>query len=249
MAHNVRYEKNAKDEWNFRTSKINVDDRYDIPFSEIFEKYLPRNKKLSVLEVGSIPGNFLVYFNKNFGYQVNGIDFADNDQVFHETMRKNGIDDYKFTKGDFFEFNPPTKYDLVASFGFIEHFDNIADIVKRHVNLVKPGGYLILTVPNFRFLQYLYHYKYDKNNLDIHNLDAMKIGSLKKILRKFQMTKVYAGYFGNLQVWRQETEVSLKQQRQLNSIHSWISKHGKKFPTSRLYSPYIVLIYRKPNLK
>lgn len=240
------YTKNAKDEWDFRTSKINVDDRYDIPFSTVFEKYLPRNKGFDVLEVGSIPGNFLVYFNKTLGYRVNGVDFADNDNVFHETMKKNGISDYDFTKADFFKFKPLKQYDVVASFGFIEHFDDTEDVIRRHAELVKPGGYLVLTVPNFRFLQYPYHLKYDKENLDIHNLNAMKIGALKRILKKLGMSKLHAGYFGNLQVWRQEGELDHANQKRLNSIHSWIDKHGKKFPTSRLYSPYIVLIYRKP---
>jgi 2-polyprenyl-3-methyl-5-hydroxy-6-metoxy-1,4-benzoquinol methylase len=249
MARKVRYETTAKDEWDNRTSDLDISIEHDMPFAEIFEAYLPKSTQMSIIEVGSIPGNFLVYFHKAFGYKVNGIDFAENTRVFHETMKCNGIKDYNFNKADFFNHSIKEKFDVVVSFGFIEHFDDTKDVVSRHVELMKPGGYLVLTVPNFRFLQYFYHLHFDKPNLDIHNLNAMKIGKLKSILKNQGMQKLYARYYGNLKVWRQNTPLSQNALKRVNALHRWVGDKGHKFPTSRLYSPYIVLIYRKPDDK
>ena len=43
-------------------------------------------------------------------------------------------------------------YDVVYSLGLIEHFVDRVSIVERHVRLARPGGLLILGVPNFRGL-------------------------------------------------------------------------------------------------
>jgi 2-polyprenyl-3-methyl-5-hydroxy-6-metoxy-1,4-benzoquinol methylase len=37
----------------------------------------------------------------------------------------------------------------VISFGFIEHFDNPENVIQKHLDLLKPGGILIVGVPNF----------------------------------------------------------------------------------------------------
>lgn len=246
----VQYSKSAKDEWNSRNNTLDKPDIVrTVMFADIFKKYLPTSPKLQCIEIGAIPGNFLVYFHKQFKYKITGIDFADNSHIFHETMKKNGIKEYTFIKDDFLNHKFSTRYDVVASFGFIEHFDNTREILSKHVDLVEPGGYLILTLPNFRFLQYFYHSYFDKPNLEIHNLDAMRFGYMKRLLRRLRMKKIYAGYYGNLSVWRQETELELKKLRQINHLHRFVVKYGDRFPTTRIYSPYIVFIYKKPGIK
>lgn len=243
----VVYEKNPKEEWDERVSTIKPAVVDDVVFSEIFKKYLPKSQELSCIEIGAIPGNFLVYFHKVFGYKITGIDFASDANLFHKTMKINDVEDYTFIKGDFLKYRFREQFDVVTSFGFIEHFDDVFDVLERHVDLVKPGGYLVISLPNFRFLQHLYHYYFDRANLDIHNLNAMRIGYLKRALNKLGMRRVYLKYFGHLQVWRQETKLTPKREQQIKRIHFWISKHGGKLPTMRLYSSYIVLIYQKPS--
>lgn len=241
----VAYETSAKEEWSERNSSLKPQLVRTVPFSDVFEKYLPKSSKFTCIEIGAIPGNFLVYLHKQFGYIPTGIDFAEQEHLFHETMKVNGIKDYHFIKGDFFKHKFPTQYNVVASFGFIEHFDDVKDVLQRHADLVKPGGYLVITLPNFRFLQHLYHHYFDKPNLSIHNLRAMHIGFLKSTLRGLGLQKIYTNYYGNLSVWRQESELNFRRLRQVNRIHRFVSKYGKMFPTSRLYAPYIILIYHK----
>ncbi|NTW62266.1 class I SAM-dependent methyltransferase [Candidatus Saccharibacteria bacterium] len=242
----IKYTDSAKAEWNRRTAQITATKTEGVVLSDIFEKYLPKSKQLTCIEIGSVPGNFLTYFYHKFGYQITGIDFSDNSKLFHETMKKNGIKNYKFINDEFLGHKFTGMYDVVTSFGFIEHFDDTLEVLGKHVDLVKPGGYLAITIPNFRFLQYLYHSYFDRNNLEIHNLKSMHIGYLKRYLKRRGLNKIVAGYFGNLSVWRQEEELDLKKLRMINAIHRWVSRNGKNLPNSRLYSPYILLIYKKP---
>lgn len=42
----------------------------------IFDQYLPKNDRLSVLEIGGAAGQFLVYMNRNSGYDVHCLDYS-----------------------------------------------------------------------------------------------------------------------------------------------------------------------------
>jgi 2-polyprenyl-3-methyl-5-hydroxy-6-metoxy-1,4-benzoquinol methylase len=51
---------------------------------------------------------------------------------------------------NFFEHSLPiASFDFVTSFGFIEHFDNPKVAVKYHIDLLKPGGMALITIPNY----------------------------------------------------------------------------------------------------
>lgn len=54
-------------------------------------------------------------------------------------MKKNHIDKYKFIKADIIDYKPDKKYRSVASFGFIEHFDDTDLILSKHDQLMQPG--------------------------------------------------------------------------------------------------------------
>ena len=50
--------------------------------------------------------------------------------------------------GDFRDVELSQQFDMVMSFGLIEHFDDPVLIVKHHARLCAPGGRVALTVPN-----------------------------------------------------------------------------------------------------
>jgi 2-polyprenyl-3-methyl-5-hydroxy-6-metoxy-1,4-benzoquinol methylase len=242
----LHYAVDAKTEWNARTASMKPSRVDSVVFSDLFEQFLPKSDKLTCIEIGALPGNYLAFFHNSFGYRVTGIDFSDNQDVFYKTMKINGIDDYTYIKDDFQTHKFSETYDIVTGFGFIEHFENVSTVIDKMATLVSPGGYLIMSVPNFRFLQHIYHYYFDKENLDIHNLKAMRLGFLKRTARTSGLKKIVAKYYGNLSVWKQDTSLDQDRQRLVNSIHRWVQRNGHKLPNSRFYSPYIILIYRKP---
>lgn len=240
----VTYRTDDKTEWDQRTSNIEPLKMADIPYQDLFNRLLPHNPKFKCIEIGAIPGSFLVYFYKQFGYHVTGLDFADNDKVFHDTMAANGIKDYDFIHSDFLAYHSDDKYDVVTSFGFVEHFDDYPDVVRRHCQLVKPGGYLVITMPNFRYLQFVYHLLFDRANLDIHNTKVMQPKKLGQIIAAEGFEPLFNGYYGKLQLWR-DTALSGLTARVERFIRHGLISIGRYLPVSRFYSPSIVLIYHR----
>lgn len=247
----VTYEVGAQEEWDERTqhnvylpSKVDV---HSILFGDLFEEYLPKGQ-LKAIEIGAIPGRFLVYLNKQHGYDITGLDFSANTDAFHQTMKKNNINKYNFINQDFLTFNSKLKYDVVLSFGFIEHFDDYESIIKKHCDLVRKGGYVFLEVPNFRKLQYIYHYFFDKKNLDIHNTEVMDLKLIGNILKKEGFQEVFSGYVERLDTWREPAPIGPAKKIVNSLIMSFIRRFGTYFPVSPLYSPFMVAIYKKSNL-
>ena len=151
-------------------------------------------------EVGCFPGRYLAVLGER-GWELNGLDqtkhLEDMEKWFSDKKYKTG----KFINADFEVFNSGKKYDLVYSFGFIEHFLNFEDIILGHLKLVKPGGTIIITTPNFNGLQGNFHRFFDLNNYEKHNVKSMNIKKWKKILLENNFTVKRAEHFGKIDLW------------------------------------------------
>ena len=190
--------------WSDSYVETEVQDLADHDVALFVKKHLKPVNNKTALELGSFPGAFLPTIGR-FHYKLNGIDFNPrNATELPNWLRTCGLDVGKFYSGDLFEFvkNNQGKYDLVCSFGLIEHFENFEDLIRTHVQLLEPGGKLIITTPNFRgWMQYLPHKIFDSYNLSKHYLPSMKPGKWKKILEQEGMTVEFAGYFGGFTFW------------------------------------------------
>jgi SAM-dependent methyltransferase len=66
---------------------------------------------------------------------------------------------------------PDNYFDVILAMDVIEHIENDLDVIKELKRILKPGGYLFITVPAFMTLwtsrdERLHHYRrYDKNEL------------------------------------------------------------------------------------
>lgn len=241
----VSYLKSPIDEWDYRTSKVRPKKIDTVPFAKELEAVLPHSKNLKCLEVGAIPGSFLVYLHKTFGYSITGIDFSKNTNKFDETMNINSIKKYEFINGDFFKYKFRHKFDVVCSFGFIEHFDDVKNVVDRHCELVADHGYLVLEVPNFRYLQYLYHFVFDRENLRIHNTKAMQPKYVGDIIVDNGFEEVFNGYVGGVEIWNDGEPTRDFMRRINNKIKPVVNRRKEKIKNSRFYSPMVLMIYKK----
>jgi hypothetical protein len=135
---------------------------------------------------------------------------------------------------------------VVTSFGFVEHFNNYEEVIVKHCELVAPNGYLIITMPNFRYMQWLYHWMFDRANLRIHNTDVMNLATLDRIMAAQGLERVFSGYLGGLTLWRES---------KLRGLPSWIDgkirgvarRYGSGLPPNRLYSGYLGMLYQRPS--
>ena len=53
---------------------------------DIFDRYLPVNENMNVLEIGGAPGHYLMYMAKNYKYKVHSSDYS---KVGNELTIKN----------------------------------------------------------------------------------------------------------------------------------------------------------------
>ena len=139
------------------------------------------------------------------------------------------------------------KYDLVCSFGFIEHFTNAEEIIKKHIDLVKKGGKVIVEVPNFSGVPGFFHKIVDGPSLKQHNTSIMNLDFFRKIAKQNNLKVLYLGYYGSFHFqWgygRRETANLL--QKGIYALLKLISKLTIHIKMRNKMSNYIFFIAEK----
>lgn len=215
------------------------------PFRKVVERYLPK-KPLTYFEVGCAPGTIMAFFSKVYGYHVSGIDYCD------PTVTKQYLQEldvaFEMTHGDFTAYHSDRTYDVVASWGFVEHFHNFEEIIKKHKELVRPGGYLIIELPSLKYANYWIYRLFNPELLKIHNLRAMSLKALRESVQEgFEI--VYGDYYKtSMFQFNPENHELLK--RPFVKVFFLIMHKLMRLLRidnipNRFFSPYIVFIARK----
>ena len=130
----------------------------------------------SVLEVGCAPGKWLAFAAKELKLVPSGIEYSKAGMAATmQNLKALGIKYGEIMTGDFFAIAPCPRFDVVMSFGFIEHFNDPGPVIDRHLQWLRPGGALVLGVPNFRGIYAPVQRLLDKKILDVHNTDIMSV--------------------------------------------------------------------------
>jgi len=245
------------DFWEDYWAKVKLPDTVDLNFS--FERCLARALKKNlpdvkgdVLEVGCAPGRWLAFMEKEFGLRPSGIEYS---EAGLEATKKNfemlGIASGEIHQGDFFQVELKKEFDVVMSFGFIEHFDDVDDVVERHLRWLKPGGTLILGVPNMRGVYSGIQKVLDQSVLDKHNLNMMNLDFFSGLAKRFDMNITFLDYIGSF-----EPSLPLPKPGK-NNLLQWLVRcflrvAGKVRKATffdsinnPLFSSYILAIYKK----
>lgn len=154
-----------------------------------------------VLEIGAAPGIWLAWVAKTFGASVAGLDFSPTGVALgQQFFRDLGlVGDWRCE--DVFQCSfPRGAFDVVYSNGFIEHFADPAALVGLHLELVKPGGLALITVPNYRRLYGLLQRYFDPQNFETFFLDTMSIKALRDLAPSLLAGKVEAYPFGRFDI-------------------------------------------------
>ena len=158
----------------------------------LLAKFLPKDPTLKLLEIGCIPANWIVYFSKEFGYQGYGIDYSDHIELARETCRINNIKATIWHE-DIFKARLPIYFDIVFSSGFIEHFSNWQDALEGHIRWLKPGGYLVVAVPNIRGIHKALLKTFNPESYSTHYLEII---NKPEKLRNYLSDRFHISYFG-----------------------------------------------------
>lgn len=151
---------------------------------DVLSQVLPGAPSRTALEIGCVPGNWLVYLAREFGYAVSGIDLSDRIDYVAANLRFNGIEPVALHHADVFTLPFDERFDLVFSSGFVEHFDEHDEVVRRHVALAKPGGLVVIIVPNLAHLHRVLAGVFAPAILRVHRFPLMRRAGLRRSLEQ-----------------------------------------------------------------
>lgn len=125
-----------------------INRRFHEYFLEAFSEIETSGMKL--LEIGCAKSAWLPYFIKEFGFIVHGIDYSEiGCKKARQILRNEGLEG-KILYADCL--SPPTNmlnaYDVVVSFGVMEHFDDTVECTKAFSSFLKQNGIMITIIPN-----------------------------------------------------------------------------------------------------
>ena len=120
---------NMQQYWN----KVNNFSGFEHPSPNNFirkqiEQFVLPNSHGDAFEIGCYPGTYLSIFG-DAGYTLNGVDIYANVISMETSLQKRGYKTGSFFQSDFETFLPQQNYDVVSSFGFIEHFKTYKEII------------------------------------------------------------------------------------------------------------------------
>ena len=221
---------------------------------DVFDRYLPADPQRSILEIGGAPGQYLVYMARHFGYSIHCLDFSRvGCQKTEENWRLLGLPGQVYCRDLFAPDLDLPQFDIVYSLGVIEHFAELSGVIERHLLLLKPGGILLLGVPNLGGAYQRFLRRVAPRLLSQHNLAAMDLASWEPFERQFSLLPLFKGYVGGFEpgiLHHCETKTPL------NLFLFWTAK-GLKFVMHRRLrflrrwngkriSGYVMGVYQKP---
>lgn len=241
-----------RDFWvNYWESKTDLS--VAIPSTYLFHRQLAdivkKSKAQTAIELGGFPGYYAVFLRKYLKLDVTLLDYFVHPPITEKLLTQNELaaDDIHIIETDLFSYAPEKKYDLVLSCGLIEHFNDTADIINRHISFLKPGGTLFITLPNFKALNGWFQKNFDRSNYDKHNINCMDPELLASICREAGLSVVQSGYFGKFSLWLENEKEKPFSVKLLKKVMWFGGKiFSKVFPfDSKQLSPYIILEAKK----
>lgn len=216
-----------------------------------FDEYLP-NGDLSAVEIGGAPGSIMAYFAKYKKYNANIIEYSEiGIEKAKENFEKLELDLEVYYRDFFSDLSDLPKFDVVMSYGFLEHFYDLEDVFKRHIDLLNDNGYLIIGVPNFQGISEWVLSRTAPVLFNKHNLEAMKIENWQPIIEKFKMKTLFNSYTGGLETnYLRRCEKKTLRNQAIRYSFKTLGYLMKPFPFLRNYnspkwSAYLLGIFQK----
>jgi len=217
----------------------------DYTFHKLLKKIVEENKAGSAIELGGFPGYYAIFLKKYFGLKTTLFDFYVHQPVLKEVLNANQLNekDIEVIEGDLFKYQPEKQYALVLSCGLIEHFNDTKDIIARHLQFLKPGGTLFITLPNFTGVNGWVQRKYDMSNYEKHNISSMNPELLAGYCKELGLKNVQASYYGKFSIWLENRAEQSSLAKAFLKVLWLTGKVATKIVPleSKSLSPYIVV--------
>lgn len=109
-----------------------------------FIKKFIENKNNRFMDIGCGNGNVLAPLVADGYKNVYGCDIS---KLFIDSAKIRGLENVFWYDGGKIPFED-NSFDIVGSFGVLEHTESPINFLKEHIRLVKSGGHIIITCPN-----------------------------------------------------------------------------------------------------
>jgi cyclopropane fatty-acyl-phospholipid synthase-like methyltransferase len=245
-----------EDFWKIGEAEIpNLEiDIHDLEYRELHQflkQHLPSQNNLRVLELGCHPGRFLWYFHTHFGYQVEGVEYVGPAcQLTQKALESHQIPT-KIHHADFLKFESPDEpFDIVFSAGLVEHFVDVSPAIRGHTELTKPGGLVVIVIPNHAGLNGAILKHIDRKVYDAHN--HMSYRDLKRVCDQDpELEFVTGGYLSRFNLspsnfFQHKLEKwPLWFYKVVFKLYSLSMRAARILPNTRCLSPNTILIARR----
>jgi len=210
--------------------------------------------KLKLLEVGCASSAWLAYFAKNYDMEVCGIDYSEKGcELAEKILEKKGVAG-NISREDLF--NPSQSllhsFDIVFSFGLVEHFDPINCPLSYCSKFLKNNGIMITIIPNLKGI-----YGLIQKKIDIEIYNAHTPADIMELIREHEKADLeiiksqYIIFLNlgmlNIEKIKKNSPLlweALKKIRGATDMFFWFAE--KKFPKifipNKTFSPYIICI-------
>lgn len=189
-----RYVKDASTRKNIETIKRREE------WLTVIKKFVPETE-MNYLELGCAPGQYTAALVESTAWKISGIDYSDDAELFKDTLATVGKQAELYHL-DMFETRIDAQFDVVASVGLVEHFRGsmLDRVFALHDIYALPGGYVVIMVPNFTGFNYVWHYLFDRPDLDRHNIDTMQ-PVVFEWFRSRDYEVLFNDYVGVMRLW------------------------------------------------
>lgn len=212
-----------------------------------------------LVEVGCARSQALPVLAKRLGLSVAGIDYSPNGcEQTRAMLKREGVagDVYCF---DIFAIPEDLKgnFDVVVSFGLIEHFSDTNEIVSALAGLLKPGGVIFTNIPNMHGTTGLAQRILNRKIYDIHvplTPSQVRIAHETAGLLVVESAYFLSSNFGvvNIGDFKQRSaawwvkKVALAVLARASMVVWLIERAFGRLPVSRSFSPYVNCVAIRP---
>jgi 2-polyprenyl-3-methyl-5-hydroxy-6-metoxy-1,4-benzoquinol methylase len=117
--------------------------------NSFFRKFIQAGNYKTLIEVGSGSSAWLPFLAQEYNLEVSGLDYSETGcKICEENLKMLGINFDEIICEDVLKWDSGKKYDIIISFGVVEHFENPGEILKIMHSHLAENGLIITIVPN-----------------------------------------------------------------------------------------------------
>ena len=203
-----------------------------------------------LIEIGCGGSRWLPYFHRTFGYEISGIDYSSRGIHLSQLILDKARSPARLVRSDLFD--PPAdmieRFDVVVSFGVVEHFDHTSHAIAACGRYLRPGGIMITEVPTLRGPYGLAYRLLRPSIYRAHVPQSRE--ALAKAHADAGLQVKSCDYILGLPVLLTRPSPDASALRRvafsLSGAYWWLERRGLGLPPNGMTSPYALCIATKP---